>query len=324
MALLLTVALYPHIQKIAMTPEKAFARKGGSRFVLEAGGTGVEGAQFEKDMDRVCDVVRNRLDHLNAYEPLVERDGARRIVVRLADFRDLERARKLIESTATLDWYLVRRQYEIADVVKDLDAIFGKADIDSLGRIMPGIEAMDHNKPFTSLLLSFYRDWLIIDVRNVPLVQWMLAQPEARDAVPRNSQFMWCDVWMPLPDGGRARYLFLVATDERVSGANLVGAMVLSNGKGGDKAKVSFEFNERGAEEFKKFTGNNVGRYTAIVLDGNIRSYPIIKVELPHGKGVIEGDFGDIEASDLAVLMKANALPLPVTIVEEGIMEPDG
>ena len=80
------------------------------------------------------------------------------------------------------------------------------------------LETVDKNKPFTSLLASFYRDWVMVREENVPLVRRMLARPEALQALPKDSDFMWFDEWMNLPDGGRAKPLMLVAKDEYVSG----------------------------------------------------------------------------------------------------------
>ena len=184
------------------------------------------------------------------------------------------------------------------------------------------LETVDKNKPFSSLLASFYRDWVMVREENVPLVRRMLARPEALAALPKDSDFMWFDEWMNLPDGGRAKPLMLVAKDEYVSGANLVGAEPQANPQSPTQMSVAFTFNRKGARELSRFTGENVGRFTAIILDGKIKSFPVIKSKIPDGRGVIEGSFTDTEARDLAIILRAGALPAPMFIREERTVGP--
>ena len=104
---------------------------------------------------------------------------------------------------------------------------------------------------------------------------------------------MWFDEWMNLPEGGRGKPLMLVAKDEYVSGANLVSAEPTPNPQSPTQLSVAFTFNRKGARELSRFTGENVGRFTAIILDGKIKSFPVIKSKIPDGRGVIEGSFTD-------------------------------
>lgn len=184
------------------------------------------------------------------------------------------------------------------------------------------LETIDKNKPFSSLLASFYRDWVMVREENVPLVRRMLARPEALAALPKDSEFMWFDEWMNLPDGGRGKPLMLVAKDEYVSGSNLVGAEPQQNPQSPAQMSVAFTFNRKGARELARFTGENVGRFTAIILDGKIKSFPVIKSKIPDGRGVIEGTFTDVEARDLAIILRAGALPAPMFTREERTVGP--
>jgi SecD/SecF fusion protein len=184
------------------------------------------------------------------------------------------------------------------------------------------LETVDKTKPFTSLLASFYRDWVIVTEDNVPLVRRMLARPEAQAAMPKDSEFMWFDEWMDFPEGGRGKPLMLVAKDEYVSGSNLVSAEPQSNPQAPGQMSVSFTFNRKGARELARFTGDNVGRFTAIILDGKIKSFPVIKSKIPDGRGVIEGTFTDVEARDLAIILRAGALPAPMFTREERTVGP--
>jgi SecD/SecF fusion protein len=184
------------------------------------------------------------------------------------------------------------------------------------------LETMDKNKPFTSLLMSFYRDWIMVREDNIPLVRRMLARPEAQLALPKDSEFMWYDEWMDVPEGGRGKPLMLVAKDEYVSGANLMSADPTQNPQSPTQLSVAFTFNRKGARELSRFTGENVGRFTAIILDGKIKSFPVIKSKIPDGRGVIEGTFTDTEARDLAIILRAGALPAPMFTREERTVGP--
>ena len=85
---------------------------------------------------------------------------------------------------------------------------------------------------------------------------------------------------------------------------------------------MAFTFNRKGARELSRFTGDNVGRFTAIILDGKIKSFPVIKSKIPDGRGVIEGTFTDVEARDLAIILRAGALPAPMFTREERTVGP--
>jgi preprotein translocase subunit SecD len=86
---------------------------------------------------------------------------------------------------------------------------------------------------------------------------------------------------------------------------------------------VSFRFDSLGARKFAQVTQQNVGKPFAIVLDGKIISAPVIREPILGGSGIISGSFTAEEANDLAVLLRAGALPAPMTILEERTVGPD-
>ena len=85
---------------------------------------------------------------------------------------------------------------------------------------------------------------------------------------------------------------------------------------------VNFRFDTSGARKFGKVTADNVGRPFAIVLDGKVISAPRINEPIPGGSGQISGNFTVQEANDLAILLRAGALPAPLTILEERTVGP--
>src|SRR5208282_4311964 len=85
---------------------------------------------------------------------------------------------------------------------------------------------------------------------------------------------------------------------------------------------VTFRFNLRGAQKFAQVTSENVGRPFAIVLDGRVISAPVIRTPITGGSGQITGNFSLDEASNLAILLRAGALPAKLTVVEERTVGP--
>jgi preprotein translocase subunit SecD len=85
---------------------------------------------------------------------------------------------------------------------------------------------------------------------------------------------------------------------------------------------VSVTFNAIGARVFGELTEQNVNKRLAIVLDGNVHSAPVIRERIPSGQAQISGGFTPEEARDLAIVLRAGALPAPVQILEERTVGP--
>ncbi len=85
---------------------------------------------------------------------------------------------------------------------------------------------------------------------------------------------------------------------------------------------VAITFNKQGARIFARITGENVGKRLAIILDNKVHSAPVIREQIPNGQARITGNFTLEEAKDLAVVLRAGALPAPVKILEERTVGP--
>ncbi len=121
-------------------------------------------------------------------------------------------------------------------------------------------------------------------------------------------------------EGDRVRYYILDATVP-VTGAYLESARVETDRQFGTPS-IGFTFNKEGGKLFENFTGANVNKYLAIVLDGVVHSAPVIKSRIGGGSGVIEGSFTLEEARNLAIILRAGALPAPVSIIEKRVVGP--
>ncbi len=125
-----------------------------------------------------------------------------------------------------------------------------------------------------------------------------------------------------LGDGNVARELLLVSKDIALTGDHLTAARSTSDPQRAGNWQVSFSLDRSGDRQFSKVTGENVGRLLAISLDGRIKSSPEIIQKISGGQGVITGSFTNMEANDLALLLRAGALPTDVRIAEERTVGP--
>lgn len=86
---------------------------------------------------------------------------------------------------------------------------------------------------------------------------------------------------------------------------------------------VTFKLDDEGARRFGEMTQNNIGRPLAIVLDEQVITAPVIRTAIMGGSGEISGDYTSAEASELALLLRAGALPAPLNVIEERTVGPD-
>ncbi len=107
-----------------------------------------------------------------------------------------------------------------------------------------------------------------------------------------------------------------------VDGGDLTDARAATNGQTGEWV-VTFTFNSIGARRFADITRANVNKRFAIVLDGKVISAPVIREPITGGRGEISGNFTAASATDLSVLLRAGALPAPLTVVEERSVGPE-
>ncbi|RKY31549.1 MAG: protein translocase subunit SecDF [Candidatus Omnitrophota bacterium] len=131
-----------------------------------------------------------------------------------------------------------------------------------------------------------------------------------------------------VPEGYELKYTqdedepILLEKEAVLTGDTLVTAEIKFDQSRFNEPIVGLQFNSQGAKKFAEITANNVGRRLAIVLDGKVQSAPRIREAIPTGEAVITGHFSIEEAQDLAIVLKAGALPAPMYIEEERTIGP--
>lgn len=334
--------------------------QGGMYLVLEVDESNLSGDAKADAADRVMEILRNRVDQFGVAEPIIQRQGDNRIIIQLPGLEDQERARSLVGTTALLEFRLVREPDEMAQVLNALDRVLkgvkvegsivdttgiaaegaaqaaqagqdvaASSAVDSLLPSLPGTEDLEvpmregaADKPFTSHLITFADGGVVVDEREVGLINALLGTPQAQSVLPRQSELLWGNEVRPIQGGGKGRVLYMVENRATLDGRTLVDASTRPDPDDPSMMNVAFRLNREGGLIFSRFTGENIGRRIAIVLDGRIRSAPVVQTKIPGGEGRITGMDSDEEASDLAIVLRAGALPAPVSVVEERTIGP--
>jgi preprotein translocase subunit SecD len=121
--------------------------------------------------------------------------------------------------------------------------------------------------------------------------------------------------------GRKVNAPYLLKKRAPITGESITDARVQLDSQFGEPY-VSLSFDARGARTFERITGENVGKRLAIVLDNTVYSAPVIQDKISGGKAQITGHFTMDEAKDLAIVLRAGALPAPVKILEERTVGP--
>ncbi|MBB5693767.1 protein translocase subunit SecD [Muricoccus pecuniae] len=143
------------------------------------------------------------------------------------------------------------------------------------------------------------------------------ANPNAGGAPPPGVQFLAGE-----ERGGQLPGRYAVRRRVEVDGANLSDARAGQDSRNGEWV-VNFTFDSVGTRRFAEVTRQNVGRPFAIVLDEKVITAPVIREPITGGRGQISGSFNARTANDVAVLLRAGALPAPLTVVEERTVGPE-
>jgi SecD/SecF fusion protein len=289
--------------------------QGGMHLVLEVDRSKMNAAEGKDAVDRAMEVLRQRIDQFGVAEPLIQKEGEDRIVIQLPGLTDRKRALDLIGKTALLEFKLVRTAEETKNVFDKLDGYLAThATVTDTALRRAALSSHVLSMDFAAFVRS----------EDLPAVQQLLATPGLDSIIPGDAQLLWGN-----PDeasqGVTGRYLYVVKREPEMQGGSIatanaqIGLESTNPGSWG----VSMKMTPSGRIDFARITGANVGRNLAIVLDGVISSAPTIRDRIPTGDASITGGSFNVEtARDLAIVLRAGALPAPVHIVEERSVGP--
>jgi len=176
---------------------------------------------------------------------------------------------------------------------------------------------LNPERPFTGYMVS-YGSSLAVPDGYISKIQAILDMPGVQALIPRDVAFYWGRGFEKEQNGNKLKKLYLLKRRTEMDGKEIATANPhrVSDGLSAGQVAVSLRFKGMGPKKFGSVTGNNVGKQMAIVLDGQVISAPVIRDRIPNGEAQITGLESMAEATQLAVVLRAGALPAPMKIVE--------
>ena len=300
-------------------------------------------------------VLRNRIDRFGVTQPSIQKLGnSGRILVELPGVKEPERVRKLLQGTASLEFWETFTNQEISGYLAEANA--------KLAEILSGNEASDsvkteeakpesvldaeiaqnqaadadleaykkQNPLYAVLTPSQYTGNACIGFASgidTAKVNRYLSMPQIAEIFPAEFIPMWSVKPSEMFESDNIFELVAIKSTSRNGKAKLDGGVVTDarvvydHGTNGEPS-VSMSMNAEGANIWARMTGDNVGRQIAIVLDGMVYSYPNVNSAITGGQSSITGNFTPEEATDLVNVLKSGKLPAPATIIQEQVVGP--
>jgi preprotein translocase subunit SecD len=329
--------------------------------------------QADDAINRVLEILQNRVDQFGVSEPTIQKQGNRRIIVELAGIQDSERARVLLQSTAQLEFFMVKSPEVTNDILSQIDKVIkGDEELEALVAAVEGDQAqtedgelavsndqtisiselfgeeglssedtesgdtavvVDQNifqeRPFSSMLRALGNN-IAVPEKNLYAIKKIINKPEVQDKLSLgNGRFLFApDAESFTTNTGLEEplvYMYYLEHDADLTGGVIEEANATIGGQGTSAVGqpiVLLDMNSDGARTWSRITGANIGRRIAIVLDKKVHMAPSIRTKITDGGTLIEGFANMDEAKDIAIVLRAGALPAPVKIIEERIVGP--
>ncbi|MFI3262978.1 MAG: protein translocase subunit SecD, partial [Rikenellaceae bacterium] len=285
-------------------------------------------------------VIRNRIDRFGVTQPNIQRlENTGRILVELPGIKEPERVRKLLQGSASLEFWSTYKNAEIFGYLQQanqrLTEVLGGSDTVDVAQADSVMTEAQIQKlyPLFSVLApmqdqttgSLYGGAVIgvSQVADTAKVNSYLAMPQVKSIFPRDVKFMWS-----VKPGVYEMYeLYAIKANTKNGVAPLDGSAVADaradySQTGGAASEVTMIMNAVGAKTWARMTADNINNCIAIVLDGFVYSAPNVNGEITGGRSSITGNFTYNEANDLAIVLKSGKLPAPARIVQEAIVGP--
>jgi len=283
--------------------------------------------EAEDSINRIIEIIQNRVDQFGVSEPTIQKQGSDRVIVELAGIQDSERARSLLQSTALLELTIVKNVESTNTIVRQIDNLANsndniekkKTDVENLF----SSDAGGNDLKFSSLLIGAGND-IGVEKNNLEKLNAILEQEGIKQLLDAtNGQFLLSNSAKTfINDFGEEEEIYIIYhlnKNAELTGGVIEDAQVriAQSGVTAGQPIVQMEMSSAGSREWARITGANIQKRIAIVLDKKVHMAPVINSQIFGGSTVIEGLDSVNEAEDIAIVLRAGALPVPVTIVEE-------
>ena len=292
-------------------------------------------------------ILRSRIDHFGVTQPNIQRvPNSNRIMVELPGIKEPERVRKLLQGSASLEFWVVYDAQEVLPILAEADQMIkagqqpaeevaaeATEESSDLAAEAAATESEEEtvtgfsreNNPLFALLDPTYSGGCIVGAAreaDMPAINEYLARPEVKNLMPADLVLAWAvkgeDYF-----GGRYALYALRSIDGKpaMDGASVATAQE-NYSQNGANAEVNLTMTANGTSQWAQLTGQNVGKPIAIVLDGLVYSAPNVNGKIEGGNSVITGNFTIQEAQDLANVLKSGKVPAPARIIQDQVVGP--
>jgi preprotein translocase subunit SecD len=323
--------------------------KGGMYLALEIDESKQVVADKSAALELALTVLRQRIDQFGVVEPNVQKAGDDRIIVELPDVDDEERALSIVAKQAFLRFQITDETNALVKVLPTLDRILkekglirtagdsakGAAKtVDALGNLFEKtdsakkVAAADSAQADTGFLGGDRSGPLsraingggipgeyVVALGDVPAVERYLSFPEIRERIPPGKELLWGSDTIAGPSGvGAYRALYMVDARHILTGDKIIDANPSQTPEG---VAVQFKLNNEGGRRFRGETQRNIRNHMAIILDDRVMGQPpVIESAIGTDGQIRMGPGRYQDASDLALVLRAGALPVPLKVVE--------
>ena len=343
------VFVYDTVRRVPL--KRGLDLQGGMHLALEIDESEGRIENHEEAIQRALTVVRSRVDELGVSEPLVQSVGDDRMIVELPGVDDPQRAQDIVQKSAFLQFQITDKTQALDRVLPRLDAIVrDRADqaapvaaaadtgpapatpaplqslftrdttvSDTLARDTAGTDtsaiAATTGGPVSSLIQQGTIPGEYFVARDmVDRMEQYLAIPEVQSALPPGKVLRWSSDTTVLANR-QYRPLYVLDARAILTGENLTDAQ--PNQTPIEGTLVAFELNNEGGRVFRRETGRHIGDYMAIVLDNRVMGRPPVIQGAIGTRGQITMGGRDLQAAqDLALVLRAGALPVPLKVAE--------
>ena len=318
-------------------------------------------AEAESAVANSFNVLRNRIDRFGVTQPSIQKLGnSGRILVELPGVKEPERVRKLLQGTASLEFWETFTNQELAGYLAEANAklaeiLAGEPDTTAVAAADVAVTEPlnDSDSLLSSEIAKNQNESAEIDAyrKANPLfavlnpsgsnnacigyssaidtakVNRYFEMPQIAEIFPAEFKPMWSVKPSEFAQSDNIFELVAIKATSRDGKAKLDGGVitdarvVYDHGSNGEPS-VSMSMNAEGANVWARMTSDNVGRQIAIVLDGMVYSYPNVQNAITGGSSSITGHFTPDEATDLVNVLKSGKLPAPATIIQEQVVGP--
>ncbi|MBF6610935.1 MAG: protein translocase subunit SecD [Chryseobacterium sp.] len=275
--------------------------------------------RIELSTGTAYEVIRTRIDKMGVTQPNVQRvPGTGRISVEMPGVKDIDRVKKMLQTSAKLQFWEVQQAPEIFPYFEQLSTVVSlKGDSIGVAKNTDFLKLLQINTLATAGVAN-------VKLSDTATVNKILNHPIAKSARPGNikyTQFMWGYK----PDVGNEGNLVLYAIRGNASQKAPVDGAVESANISYDqlgRVVVDMQMDSKGAKDWKTMTEKNVGKPVAVSLDNVIYTAPNVNEAIPSGRTQISGNFSQEEAQDLVNVLGAGKLPAGAKIVQAEVVGP--